>query len=174
MALRLAALALGAVSGFVFSWARMTDPSTFHAMLSLDSARIYLLMGAAVAVAFVGARVLRGRAALLTGIPIAWQPARPTRSHLVGGVLFGIGWGISDACPGPAAAQLGAGRVLTVAVVAGVLVGVWAQPALARVIERAKPKPHAHHASLRCAQRTSYDQRRRAPWPLRSGSTSSC
>jgi hypothetical protein len=44
-------------------------------MLSPDSPRIYLLMGAAVAVAFVGARLLRGRRALLTGERIDWRAA---------------------------------------------------------------------------------------------------
>lgn len=138
MTLRLAALCLGAVGGFVFSWARMTDPRTFQAMLSLESPRIYLLMGAAVAVAFAGARLLRGRRALLTGEPIGWTSARPTRSHVAGSVLFGIGWGISEACPGPTAAQLGAGRVLAVAVAAGVVVGVKLQPWLVETVERAR------------------------------------
>jgi uncharacterized membrane protein YedE/YeeE len=136
MKLRLAALVLGVVSGFTLSWARMTEPRTFHAMLSLDSPRIYLLMGSAVAVAFIGVRVLRGRRALLTGEPINWAGARPTRSHLLGSILFGIGWGISEACPGPTAAALGAGRVLALAVAAGVLVGVKLQPSLARATER--------------------------------------
>jgi hypothetical protein len=141
MTLRLAALALGTVTGFVFAWARMTDPDTFHRMLSLDSPRIYLLMGAAVAVAFAGARFLRGRAALLTGERIDWRGTRPTRSHVVGSVLFGIGWGISEACPGPTAAQLGAGRVLAVAVAAGVLCGVALQPRLARTAELVRREP---------------------------------
>jgi hypothetical protein len=77
----------------------MTDPETFHRMLSLDSPRIYLLMGATVAVAFVGARLLRGRRALLTGDRIDWSPTRPTGRHVAGSVLFGIGWGIAEACP---------------------------------------------------------------------------
>jgi uncharacterized protein len=136
MKLRLAALALGAVAGFTFSWARLTDPNTFHRMLSLDSARIYLLMGAAVAVAFVGARLLRGRRTLLTGEPIGWTTAQPTRGHLIGSVLFGLGWGISEACPGPTAAQLGAGRVLALAVAGGVLAGVRIQPWMVKVLER--------------------------------------
>lgn len=140
MRLRLAALVLGVVTGFVFGWARMTDPATFHEMLSLESPRIYLLMGAAVAVAFVGARMLRGHRALLTGEPIGWTSARPTRSHIVGSVLFGIGWGISEACPGPTAAQLGAGRVLAVSVAAGVLVGVKLQPRLVATIEPARQR----------------------------------
>ena len=60
----------------------------------------------------------------------------PGRNHIVGSVLFGIGWGISEACPGPTAAQLGAGRVLALAVAAGVLAGVRLQPYLARASAR--------------------------------------
>jgi uncharacterized membrane protein YedE/YeeE len=137
MRLGLSALVLGVLTGFVFAWARMTDPTTFHRMLSLHSPRIYLLMCAAVMVAFVGARLVRGRRALLTGETIAWTPTRPRRSHVIGSIVFGIGWGVSDACPGPAAAQLGTGRVLTLAVAAGILVGVRLQPRLARAAERA-------------------------------------
>jgi uncharacterized membrane protein YedE/YeeE len=140
MKLRLAALVLGAVTGFVFAWARMTDPNTFQRMLSLDSPRIYLLMATAVAVAFVGARLLRGRRALLTGAAIRWNATRPSRSHIVGSVLFGIGWGISEACPGPMAAQLGAGRVLALAVAAGVAAGVAVQPRLAGLPQRIRAK----------------------------------
>ena len=143
MRLRVAALLLGVVTGFTFSWARMTDPTTFHQMLSFESPRIYLLMGAAVAVAFVGARLLRGRRALLSGEPIAWTTARPTRSHILGSVLFGIGWGISEACPGPTAAQLGSGRLLAVAVAAGVLVGVKVQPRLVQTLERMRQRGEA-------------------------------
>jgi hypothetical protein len=118
-------------------------------MLSLDSPRIYLLMAAAVAVAFVGARVLRGRRALLTGERIGWTRARPTRSHLLGSILFGIGWGISDACPGPTTAQLGTGRILALAVAAGVVVGVTLQPRLARA---AAGSPRAAEVSLPAVQ----------------------
>jgi uncharacterized protein len=141
--LRAAALVLGVVTGFVFAWARLTDPNTFHRMLSLDSPRVYLLMGAAVAVALAGSRLLRGRRALLTGEPIHWNRTRPGRSHVVGSVLFGLGWGASEACPGPTAAQLGSGRVLALAVAAGVVAGVALQPRLARLPERARDKAAA-------------------------------
>ena len=132
MRLRVSALLLGVATGVVFSWARLTDPETFRAMLSLDSARVYPLMASAVGVAFVGARLLRGRPALVNGERIDWRPTRPSRSHLVGSVLFGIGWGSTDACPGPTAAQLGGGRTFALAVAAGIVVGVWLQPALVR------------------------------------------
>jgi len=140
MRLRVASLALGAVAGFTFAWARMTDPRTFHAMLSLESPRIYLLMVSAVAVAFAGARLLRGRRTLLGAGQVAWTAARPTRAHVGGSVLFGVGWAISEACPGPTAAQLGGGRALAFAVAAGVVAGVKLQPRLAAAAERARAR----------------------------------
>ena len=66
------------------------------------------------------------------------------RFGVIGGsVLFGIGSGISEACPGPTAAQLGAGRVLAVAVAAGILAGVKLQPLLARPAVRTTAAPGA-------------------------------
>jgi uncharacterized protein len=152
MKLRLAGLALGIVTGFVFAWARMTDPNTFHRMLALDSPRIYLLMAAAVAVAFAGARLVRGRRALLTGAPIKWTTTRPAENHIVGSVLFGIGWGMADACPGPAAAMLGAGRALAIAVAAGVLAGVALQPRLVAAGARRRVAREALEPQLRVIQ----------------------
>ena len=143
MKLRLAGLALGIITGFVFAWARLTDPNSFRRMLSLDSPRVYLLMAAAVAVAFAGARILRGRRAPLTGERIDWRTSRPTRGHLIGSVLFGIGWGVTDACPGPTAAQLGGGRAFALAVAAGILVGVRLQPWLARLPEQLRREARA-------------------------------
>ena len=151
MKLRLSALALGTVCGFVFGWARLTDPNSFHRMLALDSPRIYLLMAAAVGVAFIGARLLRGRRALLTGQRIDWQPARPNQSHVIGSVLFGIGWGVSNACPGPTAAQLGAGRLLAIPVMAGILAGVDLQPAIARATGRVRRRSDASIQAISAA-----------------------
>src|ERR671935_118712 len=157
MRLRLAALALGVVTGFVFAWARLTDPDSFHRMLSLDSPRIYLLMAAAVAVAFVGARLLRGRRTLLTREPIDWRTSRPSRSHVTGSVLFGIGWGITDACPGPTAAQLGGGRMLALAGPAG--------SAARRHGSRIAASPPGSGTGSRCATRSNSrrSQRRSSP-----------
>jgi uncharacterized membrane protein YedE/YeeE len=148
MALRLASLGLGVVTGFVFAWARMTDPDTFHRMLGLRSPTIYLLMAAAVGVAFIGARLLRGRRALLTQEPIAWNAVRPTRRHVLGSALFGVGWGVSAACPGPLAAQLGAGRLLALAVAGGVVAGVALQPRLAVAAGRLRAHPPSRPAAL--------------------------
>jgi uncharacterized membrane protein YedE/YeeE len=42
----------------------------------------------------------------------------------VGSAIFGLGWGVADACPGPIAAQVGQGIWWAVFTLAGVIIGV--------------------------------------------------
>lgn len=124
--IKLVCVALGAVFGFLLAWARMSDPDVIRDMLLLKSSYLYLMMGSAVAVGFVGTRVVqraRGRA-LMTGEPLVRCVESPERRHVVGSVLFGLGWAIADACPGPIFAQLGQGMRWGVWTMVGVVTGV--------------------------------------------------
>jgi uncharacterized membrane protein YedE/YeeE len=123
---RLTAALLGAVFGFVLAWGRLSDPDVIRRMLLLQEAYLYLMLGSAVAVGFVGVRVLRRLRlrALVTGEPIGWKQARAERRHVAGAVVFGLGWGIANSCPGPIAAQLATGVGWSACTVAGVLLGV--------------------------------------------------
>jgi uncharacterized membrane protein YedE/YeeE len=124
--IRPTALGFGAVFGMLIAWAGVADPDMIRRMLLLQQARVYLIMASAVAVGFVGLRIVRrwpGRS-LVTGETISWTMTRPDRRHVLGGSLFGLGWAVSDSCPGPIAVQLGAGVVWSLATVAGVGLGV--------------------------------------------------
>jgi uncharacterized membrane protein YedE/YeeE len=123
---RCIALPFGLAFGFLLSWGRLTDPAAIRAMLMLREWDIFLLMASAMAVAMVGAHLLRAAKArsLLGGEPISWTRSRPTRSHIVGSVLFGLGWSLACTCPGPIAAQVGAGRFGALFVLVGVLGGI--------------------------------------------------
>jgi uncharacterized membrane protein YedE/YeeE len=74
----------------------------------------------------VGLRLLRAARshALLTDRPIAWTVDRPQRRHLAGSVVFGTGWAIAGACPGPIATQLGQGIGWSLFTTAGLLAGI--------------------------------------------------
>ncbi|HEX2087925.1 MAG TPA: DUF6691 family protein [Solirubrobacteraceae bacterium] len=124
MAIRLAALGFGAVFGFMISWGHFTDPDAIRAMLLLEDAYLWKMFVLAVAVGFVGVRLVRGRRARLTGEPIAWATLRPERRHVTGALLFGAGWGLSNACPAPVAAQLAQGMWWSLCVLAGIAFGV--------------------------------------------------
>lgn len=126
---RLVAIGLGAAFGFVLTWAGMTDPDVIRSMLLLEDAYLFLVMFSSMAVAFSGIRLLRLRRtrALLTGEPLDWNSSRPERRHVVGSVLFGLGWATALSCPGPVAAQLGQGRLWSLCTIAGIGVGLFAQ-----------------------------------------------
>ena len=95
-------------------------------MLLLEDLYLYGMLGTGVVVASVGVRLLRrARArALVTGEPIVCPIDRPARRHVVGSLLFGAGWAVSNACPGPIAAQVGQGFAWSLFTLAGVFLGV--------------------------------------------------
>jgi uncharacterized membrane protein YedE/YeeE len=126
MSTRIAGGLIGVVFGVVLSWSGMTSPVIIREGLLFQSSYLFLFFFAAVTTAFVGLRILKVKAppALLTGETVAWEPVKPERRHVVGSLVFGIGWGVSGACPGPIATQLGQGIVWGMPLTAGVVLGI--------------------------------------------------
>jgi uncharacterized membrane protein YedE/YeeE len=127
MSPRVAAAIIGIVFGVVLSWSGMTSPEIIREGLLFQSSYLFLFFAGAMLTATVGLRILKVRAprALLTGETVQWETVKPERRHVVGSALFGVGWGISGACPAPIATQLGQGIPwgipLTIGLIAGVL-----------------------------------------------------
>jgi uncharacterized membrane protein YedE/YeeE len=126
MSTRVAGALIGVVFGVVLSWSGMTSPEVIRQGLLFQSSYLFLFFFGAVATSFVGLRLLKVKAppALLTGERVQWEPVRPERRHVVGSLLFGIGWGVSGACPGPIATQLGQGIVWGVPTTVGLVFGI--------------------------------------------------
>ena len=124
---RLAAFAVGSVFGLTLSWSGMTDPDVLRNGLLFRDAYLMLFFASALVTAFIGLRVLKvlQARAVLTGEPVSWSTVQPERRHIVGSVLFGTGWALADACPGPIATQLGQGIVWSLFTLAGVVAGIW-------------------------------------------------
>ena len=116
---RLAGLGVGLVFGLVLAWSGVMSPDVIRSALLFEDSYLFLFFGSAVATAAIGLQLLR-RAGRVT-----WTPAPPERRHVTGALIFGLGWGVSDACPGPIAAQLGQGIGWAVWTLTGVLLGVY-------------------------------------------------
>lgn len=123
--MRLAGLLVGLVFGVVLSWSGMSDPDVIRGALLFEESYLFLFFASAVLVATVGVRLLRGRRSLLTRERIDWRSTPVQRRHVAGSVLFGTGWALADACPGPIATQLGQGIVWSLFTLAGVVAGIW-------------------------------------------------
>ena len=122
-----AGAAIGIVFGIVLSWSGMASPEIIRQALLFEQAYLFLMFASAVATASLGLALLRRRerSALLTGGRLTYGRDAVQRRHLTGSLLFGIGWGVADACPGPIAAQIGQGIPWAVFTLAGAGFGVW-------------------------------------------------
>ena len=125
--MRLAGVLVGLVFGVTLSWTGLSDPDVIRGALLFHEAYLYFFFASAVLVATLGVHLLRRlrTRALLTGERVDWRPEPPHRRHVVGSVLFGGGWALADACPGPIATQVGQGIVWSLFTIAGVVAGIW-------------------------------------------------
>jgi uncharacterized membrane protein YedE/YeeE len=117
---------IGVVFGVTLSWTGMSSPEVLREALLLDNAYLYLFFASAVATATLGLWLLRRARvrAVLTGEPVGWAREAPRRNHVVGSLIFGVGWGVADACPGPIATQVGQGVLWSLFTIAGVVAGI--------------------------------------------------
>jgi uncharacterized protein len=129
LARQLVALAVGVVFGAGLLLSGMTQPAKVLAFLDWTGAwdpSLMFVMGSAIPVYAIGYRLaLRRTRPLLAGAFVL-----PTRSaldaRLLGGAaLFGIGWGISGYCPGPAIVSLASGASDVMVFVATTALGMW-------------------------------------------------
>ena len=107
------ALLSGLIFGIGLIAGGMTDPSKIQAFLDLFGRwdpSLAFVMGGAIAVGVFGFAAASRRRLAWSGDPIDLPASRVIDRRLItGGVLFGIGWGLSGFCPGPALTALGAG-----------------------------------------------------------------
>ncbi|MGX5819007.1 DUF6691 family protein [Chitinophaga lutea] len=113
------------VKSEVISWFRIQE------MFRLESFHMYGVIGSAVITAMIGVLLLkRSGARSWTGEEIV-IPKKPfTKGNIIGGLLFGLGWAITGACPGPLFAQVGSGFTVVLITLASAIAGTWAYGAL--------------------------------------------
>ena len=118
MRTRVAGGVVGVVFGVTLSWMGLSSPEVLREGLLLDNAYLYLFFASAVATSSIGL------ALLLTGEPVAWKPEAPRSRHVTGSLIFGVGWAVADACPGPIATQVGQGVLWSLFTITGVVAGM--------------------------------------------------
>ena len=115
----------------VISWFRIQE------MFRLQSFHMYGVIGSAVVVGIISVFLIKKfRARSMEGETIKIEPKKFNKGQIYGGLIFGLGWAITGACPGPLFAQIGTGATVIIITLLSAIAGTW-------VYGRLKPKlPH--------------------------------
>lgn len=125
------ALISGTLFGFGLALSGMTDPAKIIGFLDVSGAwdpSLAFVMGCALLVSLPAFQLARRRrdARPWFADRFAWPTLKTIdRRLLAGAALFGIGWGITGLCPGPALAGLISGMPLIIGFVLAMLTGMW-------------------------------------------------
>ncbi len=104
----------------VISWFRIQN------MFLFKEAHMYLIIGSAVAVGALSIQVIKKfKVKTLKGEEIRYSGKPFNKGFIIGGLIFGLGWAITGACPGPIFAQIGAGEYPAIFTLAGALTGAF-------------------------------------------------
>ena len=126
-------LLAGGLFGFGLSVATMIQPEVVLGFLRFQDWGLMLVMGGAAGLALVAYKGFpRWFKQPLLGGQFLTQPAQWNSQTLVGSAIFGIGWGLSGVCPGPAIAALGTGNTDILWALAGTVLGALAHGLTAR------------------------------------------
>jgi len=104
----------------VISWFRIQE------MFRLQSFHMYGVLGSAVATGIVSVWMIKKfNLKTIYGEPIILLPKKFNKGQVYGGLLFGFGWALTGACPGPLFAQIGTGAAVVTAVLLSAITGTW-------------------------------------------------
>jgi len=121
-------LLCGALFGFGLAWSGMIKPEVVLSFLTFQDYGLVLVLGSAVTTTFlvfqIAPRVMKKP---LLENRFGQHFLVSTKNTVIGAILFGVGWGLSGVCPGPAIAGLGAGNWPLLASIAGLFAGAWFQ-----------------------------------------------
>lgn len=108
------------VKSEVISWYRIQE------MFRLQSFHMYGIIGTAVVVGALSVWLIkRFKVKTIYGEEIEFHPKTFNKGNIIGGLLFGFGWAITGACPGPLFAQIGTGAFVIGVTLLSAIAGTW-------------------------------------------------
>jgi uncharacterized membrane protein YedE/YeeE len=124
-------LLVGVYLGVLFVKSEVARWERIHNMFLFKEAHMYLIIGLAIGVAMLSMLLIKKmEIKTVDGKPIKYEPKPYHTGVILGGMLFGAGWAITGACPGPIYAQIGAGAWMALFTFAGAMLGMFCYAAL--------------------------------------------
>lgn len=108
------------IKGEIISWFRIQE------MFRFQSFHMYGIIGTAILVGLITTQLMKLTSAKsLDGEEIELQPKEFSKGLVIGGVIFGFGWALTGACPGPIYTQIGAGYLPIIITLISAIAGTW-------------------------------------------------
>lgn len=115
---------LGLVFGIILTKSEVISWFRIHDMFLFKEAHMYLIIGSAILTGAVSILILKKLSSTrLITKDLNLKGKDEHKGTIIGGVIFGIGWAITGACPGPIFAQIGAGEYAAIVTLVGAIVG---------------------------------------------------
>lgn len=119
-------LAAGIIFGIIFVKAEVISWFRIQEMFRLQSFHMYGIIGSAVVVGMISVFLIKKfNIKTMYGEPITLAPKKFNKGQIYGGLIFGFGWAITGACPGPLFAQIGTGALAVSVTLLSAIAGTW-------------------------------------------------
>ncbi len=117
---------VGMVIGILFVKAEIICWFRIQEMFRLQNFHMYGVIGTAVFVGMLSVYLIKKyKIKTIQGEEIVIIEKKFDKGQIIGGLLFGLGWAMTGACPGPMFAQIGAGMEGGIVILASALAGTW-------------------------------------------------
>ncbi len=118
--------AVGVIFGIAFVKAEIISWFRIQEMFRLQSFHMYGVIGTGVILGMISVWLIKKyKIKTVHGEQIQFHSNRFNKGHIIGGTLFGLGWAMTGACPGPLFAQMGTGAFIVGVVLLSAIGGTW-------------------------------------------------
>jgi len=121
---KITSIFLGISFGFVLTKSEVISWFRIQKMFRFEEPYMYLIIGTAVIVGIISIQILKKvKLKSLSKENLDFSGKELNKGTIIGGTIFGIGWAITGACPGPIFAQIGTGEYVAFATLIGAMSG---------------------------------------------------
>jgi uncharacterized membrane protein YedE/YeeE len=119
-------LTLGLLFGIILIKSEVVSWFRIQEMFLLQAFHMYGIIGSAIVVAMLSIMInKRFNIKTISGEPVIIPKKTFHWGNVYGGLIFGLGWAITGACPGPLFAQIGGGFLVVIVTLLSAIAGTW-------------------------------------------------
>ncbi|MEH6408149.1 MAG: DUF6691 family protein [Leeuwenhoekiella sp.] len=120
-------LVIGIFFGIIMYKSEAASWFRIYEMFEFGSFHMYGIMGSALAIGVIGVQLIKKfKIKALGGTEMSLKPKEMgLYRYIIGGIIFGLGWALAGACPGPMYVLAGAGYISILVVIFGALLGTF-------------------------------------------------